>query len=187
MRHRKGKGIREKHLLCFIDYAKAFVFVGHNKLWKILKEIEVSDHLACLLGNLYAGQEAMVRTGHGKTEWFIVEKGVHHGCVLLPSLFNLCAEYIVQNAGLADSQTLIKIARRINNHRFVDTTVMAESEEELKHLLMRVKEESEKTVLKLSILKMKIIASDPIPSWQIEEGKSGNSDRFYILGLQNHC
>ena len=94
----------------------------------------------------------------------------------------------MQNAGLADSQTLIKIARRINNHRFVDdTTVMAESEEELKHLLMRVKEESEKTVLKLSILKMKIIASDPITSWQIEEGKSGNSDRFYILGLQNHC
>jgi len=156
--------------------------------WKILKEIEVSDHLACLLGNLYAGQEAMVRTGHGKMDWFIVEKGVHHGCVLSPSLFNLCAEYIMQNAGLADSQTRIKIARRINNHRFVDdTTVMAESEEELKHLLMRVKEESEKAVLKLSILKMKTIASGPITSWQIREGKSGNSDRFYFLGLQNHC
>ena len=135
--------------------------MGHNKLWKILKEIEVSDHLACLLGNLYAGQEAMVRTGHGKTEWFIVEKGVHHGCVLLPSLFNLCAEYIVQNAGLADSQTLIKIARRINNHRFVDTTVMAESEEELKSLLMKVKE-SEKAGLKLNIQKTKIM--DPVPS-----------------------
>ena len=158
--------------------------MDHNKLWRILKDTGISDHLTCLLGNLYAGQEATVRTGHE----FIVEKGVHYGCILSPSLFNLYAEHIMRNAGLAESQTRIKIAGRINNHKFADdTTVMAESEEELKHLLMRVKEESEKAGLKLSIQKMRIIASGPITSWQIEGRKSENSDRFYFLGLQNHC
>ena len=137
---------------------KAFNSMNHNKVWKILKEMKISDHLTCLLGNLYAGQEATVRTGHE----FIVEKGVHYSCILSPSLFNLYAEHIMQNAGLAESQTRIKIAGRINNHKFADdTTVMAESEEELKHLLMRVKEESEKAGLKLSNQKMKITASGP--------------------------
>ena len=120
--------------------------VDHNKLWKILKEIGIPDHLTCLLRNLYAGQEAAVRTGHGKTDWFQVGKGVRQGYILSPCLFNLYAEYIMKNAGLDEAQTGIKIAgRNINHLRYVDdTTLMAESEEELKSLLMNVKEESEK-------------------------------------------
>ena len=131
---------------CFIDYAKAFDCVDHNKLWKILKEIGIPDHLTCLLRNLYAGPEATVRTGRGTTDWFQVGKGVHQGCILSPCLFNLYAEYIMRIAGLDEAQAEIKTAgRNINNLRFADdTTLMAESEEELKSLLMKVKKESEK-------------------------------------------
>ena len=126
------------------------------------------DHLTCLLRNLYAGQEATVRTGHGTTDWFQIRKGIHQGCILSPCLLNLYAEYIMRNPGLDDSQAGIKIARRnINNLRYAEeTTLMAESEEELKSLLIKVKEESEKIGLKLNIQKTKIMASGPITSWQ---------------------
>ena len=155
---RKGRGIREqianirwitekarefqKNInFCFTDYAKAFDCVDHNKLRKILKEMGISDHLTCLLRNLYAGQEATVRTGHGTTDWFQIGKGVCQGCILTPWLFNLCAEYIMRNAGLEEVQAGIKTARRninnqyINNQYADDTTLMAESEEELKEPL----------------------------------------------------
>ena len=132
-------------------------------LWKILNEMGIPDYLTCLLRNLYAGQEATVRTGHG-TDWFQIGKGVRQGCILSPCLFNLCAEYIMRNAGLEEAQAGIKIARRsINNLRYADdTTPMAESEEELKSLLMKVKVESEKVGLKLNIQKTNIMASGPI-------------------------
>ena len=131
---------------CFIDCAKAFDCVDHNKLWKILKAMGIPDHLTCLLRNLYAGQEATVRTGHGTTDWFQTGKGVCQGCILSPCLFNFYAEYIMRNAGLEETQAGIKISgRNINKLRYADnTTLMAESEEELKSLLMKVKEESEK-------------------------------------------
>ena len=127
------------------------------------------DHLTCLLRNLYAGQEAIIRTGYGTIDWCQIGEGVHQGCILSPGLFNLCAEYIMRNAGLDEAQAGIKIARRnINNLRYADyTTLMAESEEKLKSLLMKVKEESERVGLKLSIQKTKIMASGPITSWQI--------------------
>ena len=130
--------------------------------------MRIPDHLSCLLRNLYAGQEATVRTGHGTTDWFQIEKGVHQGCILLPCLFNFYAEYIMRNVGLDEAQTGIKIAgRNINNLRYADdTTLMVESEQELKHLLMKVKEENEKVALKLNIQKTKIMASSPISSVQ---------------------
>ena len=130
-------------------------------MWKILKEMGIPDHLTCLLRNLYAGQEATVRTGHGTTEWFQIEKGVCQGCILSTCLFNLYAEYIMRNAGLEETQAGITIAgRNITNLRYADdTTLMAENEEELKRLLMKVKEESEKVGLKLNIQKTKIMAS----------------------------
>ena len=147
------------------------------------------DHLTCLLRNLYAGQEATVRTGHGTTDWFQVGEGVSQGCILSPCLFNLYAEYIIcmRNAGLNETQAGIKIARRnINNLRHThDTTLMAESEE-LKSLLMKVKEENEKVGLKLNIQKTKIMASGPITSWLKVGKKCRNSHRLYFLGLQNH-
>ena len=129
----------------------------------------IPDHLTCLLRNVYAGQEATVRTGHGTTDWFQIEKGVCQGCILSPCLFNLYAEYIMRNAGLEEAQAGIKIAgRNINNLRYADDiTLMAESEEELKSLLMKAKEESEKVGLKLNIQKTKIMASDPITLWQM--------------------
>ena len=152
---------------CFIDYAKAFDCMNHNKLRKIHKEMGVPDHLTCVLRNLYAGQKATVRTGHGTTDWFQIRKGVHQGCILSPCLFNVYVEYItyMRNAGLEEAQARIKIARRnINNLRYADdTTLMAESEE-LKSFLMKVKEESEKGGLKLNIQKTKIMASSPITS-----------------------
>ena len=142
---------------CFTDYAKVFDYVYHNKLWKILKEIGIPDHLTCLLRNLYAGQEATVRTGHGTTDWFQIGKGVRQGCILSPCLFNLYAEYIMQNDGLNEAQAGIKIAgRNINNLRYADdTTLMAESKEELKSLLMKVKEESEKVGLNSTFRKLR--------------------------------
>ena len=153
-----------------MDYAKAFDCVDHNKLWKILKQMGIPDHLTCLLRNLYAGQEATVRTGHRTTDWFQIGNGVCQGCILSPCLFNFYAEYIMRNAGLEETQTGIKIAgRNINNLRYADhITLMAESEEELKSLLLKVKEESEKVVLKLNIQKTKIMASGHITSWEID-------------------
>ena len=153
--------------------------VDHNKLWKILKEIGIPDHLTCLLRNLHAGQEATVRPGHGTTDWFQIGKGVRQGCILSPCLFNVYAEYIMRNAGLEEAQAGIKIAgRNSNNLRYADdTTLMAESEEELKSLL-KVKEESEKAGLKLNFQKTKIMASGPITSWQID----GETVADFILG-----
>ena len=141
----KAREFQKNIYFCFIDYAKALDCVDHNKLWKILKEMGIPDHLTCLLGNLYAGQEATVRTGHGTTDWFQTGKGVRQSCILSLSLFNLYTEYITRNAGLEEARAGIKIAgRNINNLRYADdTTLMAESEE-LKSLLMKVKEESEK-------------------------------------------
>ena len=140
--------------------------MDHNKLWKILKEMGIPDHLTCLLRNLFAGQESIVRDGHGTTDWLQIGKGVRQGSILSPCLFNLYVEYIMRNAGLEEAQAGIKIVgRNINNLRYADdTTLMAESEEELKSLLMKVKEESEKFGLKLNIQKMKIMAPGPITS-----------------------
>ena len=146
------------------------------------------DHLSCLLKNLYAGQEATVRTGQGTIDWFRKGKGVCQGCILSPCLFNLHAEYIMRNAGLEETQAGIKIAERNINHlRYADdTTLMAESEEEPKSLLMKMKEENGKVGLKLNIQKTKIMASDPITSWEIN-GETVETGRLYFGGLQNHC
>ena len=165
----KAREFQKNLYFCFIDYAKAFDCEDHNKLWKILKEMGIPNHLTYLLRNLYAGQEATVRTGHGTTDWFQIGKGICQGCILSPCLFNLYAEYIMRKAGLEEAQSGIKIARRnINNLRYADdTTLMAESEE-LKSLLMKVKEESKKVGLKLNIQKTKIMASGPITSWEID-------------------
>ena len=177
------KEFQKNIYFCFIDYAKAFDCVDHNKLWKILKEMEYQTP-TCLLRNLYAGQEATVRTGHGTTDWFQIGKGIHQGCILSPCLFNLYAEYIMRNAGLEEAQAGIKIAgRNINNLRYADdTTLMAESEEELKSLLMKVKEESEKVGLKLNIQKMKIMASGTITSWEIDGETVETVSDFIFLG-----
>ena len=146
--------------------------------------MEIPDHLTYLLRNLYAGQEATVRTGHGTTDWFQIGKGVCQGCILSPCLFNLYAEYIISKAGMDESQAGIKIAgRNINNLRYADdTTLMAESEEELKSLLMKVKVESEKVGLKLNIQKMKIMASGPITSWEIDGETMETVSEFIFLG-----
>ena len=174
---RKGRGTRDqiakipwimekagefqKNIYCFIYYTKAFDCVDHNKLWKTVKEMGIPDCLTCLLRNLYAGQEATVRTGHGTTDWFQIGKGICQGCILSPCLFNLYAEYIMRNAGLDEAKAGIKIAgRTTNNLRYADdTTLMAESEE-LKSLLM--KEESEKAGLMLNTQKTEIMVSGPI-------------------------
>ena len=189
---RKGRGTRDQIAsihwiiekarefqknICFFDSTKAFDCIDHNKLWKILQEMEIPDYLTCLLRNLHAGQETTVRTGHGATDCFQIGKGVHQGCILSPCLFNLYAEYIMRKAGLEEAG--IKIARRnINNLRYADdTTLMAESEEELKSLLMKVKEESENVGLR--IWSHHFMAN----RW----GKSGNRGSLYFGGLQNHC
>ena len=153
-------------LSCFFSFFNQ----DDNKMWRILKDMGIADHQTCLLRNLYAGQEATVRTGHGTTDCFQIGKGVRQVCILSPCLFNLYAEYIMRNAGLEEARAGIKIARRnINNLRYADdTTIMTEREEELKSLLMKVKEESEKVGLKLNIQKMKIMASSPITSWEID-------------------
>ena len=148
-----------------------------------LKEMGIQDHLTCLLRNLYAGQEARVRVGHGTKDWFQIGKGLHQGSILSSCLFNFCAEYIMRNAGLDEAQAGIKTAgRNINNVRYADdTTLVAESKEELESLLMKVKEESEKVGLKLNIQKTKIIASGPITSWQID-GETMETVRDFIFG-----
>ena len=163
--------------------------MDHSKLWKILKDTGMPDHLTCLLRNLYAGQEATVRTGHGTTDWFQTGKGVLQGCILSPCLFNFYAEYIMRNAGLEEAQAGIKIARRnINNLRYADdNTLREEIEEVLKSLLMNLKEESEKVGLKLNIHKTKIMPSGPITSWEID-GETVETVSDFIFGrLQNHC
>ena len=154
---------------------------GNNKLWKILKEMGIPYHLTCLLRNLYAGQEATVGTGHGTTDWFQIGKGVRQGCILSPCLFNLYAEYIMRNAGLDEAQARVKITRRNINNLIHDTTLMAESKEELKSLLMKVKEESEKVGLKLNLQKTKILASGLITLWQID-GETVETVTDFILG-----
>ena len=168
---------------CFIDYAKAFDCVDHNKLWEILQEMGIPDHITCLLRSLYADQEATVRTGRGTTDWFQIGKGARQGYILSPCLFNLYVECIMRNVGLDEAQAGIKIAgRNINNLRYIDdTTLMAESEEELKSLL-KEREESEKAGLKLNIQKTRIMASSPTTSWLIEKEKV-ESDRFYFILL----
>ena len=183
----KARESEKNTYFCFINYAKTFDFVDHNKLWKILKEMGIPNHLTCLIRNLYVGQEATVRTRHGTTDWFQIEKGVGQGSILSPCLFNLYAEYIVGNARLDEAQAANKIARRnINNLRYADdTTLMAESEEELKSLLM--KEESEKSGLILRIQKIKIMASGPITSWQIDGEKMETMTDFIFVGSKNHC
>ena len=173
----KARDFQKNIYFCFIDYAKAFDYVDHKKMWKILKEMEIPNHLSCLLRNLYAGHEATFRTEHGTTDWFQIGKGVHQGCILSPCLFNLHAEYIMRNAGLEEAQAGIQIAgRNINNLRH--TTLLAESEEELKSILMEVKEESEKVGLKLNIQKTKIMASGPITSWV--DGETMETVRDFI-------
>ena len=182
----KAREFQKNIYFCFIDYAKSFECVDHNKLWKILQEMGIPDHLTCFLRNLCAGQEATVRTGHETTDWFQIGKGVHQGCILSPCLFNLYAEYITRNAQLEEAQAGVKIAgRNINNLRYADdTTLMAESEEELNSLLMKVKEESEKVGLKLNIEKTKVMASGPITSWQIDE-ETVETVADFILGCSN--
>ena len=179
---KKQESSRKTSISAF-DYAKAFDCVDHNKLWKILKEMGIPDHMICLLRNLYAGQEATVRTGHGITDWFQIGTGVRQGCILSPCLFNLYAEYIMRNAGLEEAQAGIRISgRNINNLRYGDdTTLMAESEEELKSLLMKVKVESEKVGLKLNIQKTKIMASGPITLWEID-GETVETVSDFISG-----
>ena len=149
--------------------------------WKILKEMGIPDHLTCLLRNLYAGQEATVRTGHGATGWFQIGKGVCQGYILSPCLFNLYAEYIMRNAGLDEAQAGIKMAgRNINNSRCISKDMHIFSSKELKSLLMKVKEESEKVGLKLNIQKTKIMASGPMTSWQID-GETMETVRNFIF------
>ena len=173
----KARQFQKNIYFCFIDYAKVFDSVNHSKQWKILKEMGITDHLTCLLRNLYAGQKATVRTGHETTDWFQIGKGVHQGCILSPCLFNLYTKHHEK------CWTGIKIARRnINKLRYADDNIlMAESEEELKSLLLKVKEESEKVGLKLNIQKTKIMASGPITSWQIG-GETVETVTDFILG-----
>ena len=185
MDRRKRKRIPKKNI-CFIDYSKAFDCVDHNKLWEILQEMGIPDHLTFLLRNLCAGQEGTVSTGHGKwTGSKLGKEYVKAVCILSPCLFNLYAEYIMQNAGLDKAQAGIKIARRnINNIRYADdTTLMAESKEELKSLL-KVKEENEKVGFKLNIQKTKIMAAGPITSWQIDGETTETVADFIFLGSQ---
>ena len=179
-----GKGKRTR------DQTQTSHIAGRRvTIWKILKEMGIPEHLTCLLRNLYAGQEATVRTGHGTTDWFQIGKGGRQRCILSPCLFNFYAEYIMRNARLEEAQAGIKIAgRNINNLRYTDdTTLMAESEKELKSLLMKVKEESEKVGLKLNIQKTMIMAYGPISSWQIDGETVETVADFTFSGLQNHC
>ena len=157
-----------------------------GKFWKRWEWIP--DHLTCLLRNLHAGQETTVRTGHGTTDWFQIGKGVHQGCILWPCLFNLHAEYSLRNAGLDEAQAGIKFSgRNINNLRYADDTTLMTQRKEIESLLMRTKGESEKAGLKLNYQKTKVVASDPITSWQIDGETVETVRDFYLLGLQNHC
>ena len=181
---KKAREFQKNVYFSFIDYAKVFDCVDHNKLWKILKEMGIPESLTCLLRTLYAGQEAAVRSGHGTTDWLQIGKRVCQGCILSPCLFNLYAKYIMRNAGLEEAQAGMKIAgRNINNLKPADdTTLMAESEEELRSLLMKVKEESEKVGLKRNIQKTKIMASGTITSWEIDGEAVETVSDFILLG-----
>ena len=177
---KKAREFQKNTYFCFIDYSKASDHVDHNKLWKSLKEMGLPDYLTCLLRNLYAGQEATVRTGHGTTDWFKIGKGVCQGCILSPCLFNLYAEYIMRYSGLDEAQIGIKFARRnINNLRYADDTILMAESEELKSLLI-VREESEKVGLKLNIQKTKIMSCGPITSWQID-GERVETVAYFIF------
>ena len=185
---KKQKSSRKTFISALLTLPKPLtVWITRN--WKILKEMAIPDHLTCFLRNLYASQEATVRTGHGTTDWFQIGKGVHQGCILSPCLFNFYLEYIIRNAGLEDAQAGIKIAGRyINNLRYADDiTFMAESEEELKSFLMKLKEESEIAGLKFNIQKAKIMASGPITSWEIDGETVERMAEFIFWGLQNQC
>ena len=166
---KKQESSRKTSVSALLTMPKPFDCVDHNKLWKILKEMEIWDHRTCLLSNLYAGQEATVRARHGTVDWFQIGKGVGQGCILSLCLFNLYAEYIMGNAGLDEAWAVIKIAwRNINNLRYADdTTLMTGSKEELKSLLMKVKEESEEAGLKQHS-ETKMMASSPITSWHVD-------------------
>ena len=179
---KKAKEFQKNIYFSFIVYAKAFDCVDHNNLWKILKEIGIPDHLTCLLRNLYASQEAIVRTGHGTTDWFQIGKGVYQGCISHPA-------YLTDMQSTSCEMTGWMIAgRNINNLRYADdTTLMAESEEELKSLLIKVKEESKNVDLKCNIQKTKIMASGPITSWQIDGETVETVSDIILGGLQNHC
>ena len=181
----KSKGIAEKHLLLLHDNTKAFHCMDHNKLWKILKEMEIPDHLTCFLRNMHADQEATVRIGHGTTDWFKIGKGGQQGCILSSCLFNFYTEYIIWKDRLDESQAGFNTAgRNIDNLRHGDNTaLMVEIEEQLKSFLMRVKEKSEKVGFKLNIKKTKIMASGLITSQQIDGGKVEQWQIFYFLGL----
>ena len=179
----KARPFQKNISFCFIDYTKVFDRVDHNELWTMLKQMGIPDHLTCLLRNLCVGQEATVKTGRRTTDWFQIGKGVCQGCIFSPCLLKLYAEYIMRNTVLDEAQAGIKSAgRNINRLRYADdTTLLAESEEKLKSLLVKVKEESEKIGLKLSIWKTKIMASGPITSWQID-GETVEKVTDLILG-----
>ena len=186
--HRKSKRVPGKHLLLlYLLCQSLWLWISIN-CGKFLKDTGISDHLICLLRNLYAGQEATLRTGHGTTDWFHIGKGVRQGYILSPCLFSVYAEYIMRNTGLDEEQAGITIVERnINNLRYADdTTLMAEHEEELKSLLMKEKEESEIGSLKLNFQKNKIMAFSPITSWQIA-GETVETVADYFGELQNHC
>ena len=180
----KAREFQKSIDFCFIDYSKAFECVYHNKLWKILKEMWIPDHLTCLLRNLYAGQEATVKTGQGTMDWFQIGKAVCQGCILSPCLFSFYPEYIMWNARLDESQAGIKIAKRnINNLRYTDdTTLTAGNEKELKSLLIKVRGEWKNSAFR------KLVSWNLVPSLHgNKRGNSGSSDRFSFVGLQNHC
>ena len=181
--HRKSKRIPEK-TSASLTMLKPLTAWITTKLWKILQDMGIQDHLTYLLRNLYASQEATVRNRHGTMDWFKIGKRVHQGCILSPCLFNLFAECIMQNAGLDEAQAVIKITgRNINNLKYADdTTIMAETEEDVKSLLMKVKEESEKADLKLNIQKSKTMASSSITSWQIHGETMETVTDFILLG-----
>ena len=183
----KAREFQKNIYFCFIDYAKTFDCVDHNKLWTVLKEMGIPDHLTCLLTNLYAGQEAAVRTGHGTTDWFQIGKGAPQGCILSPCLFNIYAEYITRNAGLEETQAGIKIAgRNINNLSYADdTTLMAESEEELNSLLMKVRGKW-KSWLKVQHSENEDHGIQSHHFMANRWGNSGHSDWLHFSGLQNH-
>ena len=185
---KKQESSRKVSISAFLTMPKPLtVWITIN--WKILKEMGIPDHLTCLLRKLYAGQEATVRTGHGTTDWFQIGKGVRQGCVLSPCLFNFFAEHVMRNPGLEETQAGIKIAGRNSNHlRYAeDTTLMAESEEEVKSLLMKMKEESEKAWLKAQHSENEDHGIWSHHFMGNRWGNSGNSVRLYFLGLQNHC
>ena len=189
MDHRKNEIIPEKRLLLLYWLWQSLWLYGSQQTMENSERDGNTRPPDLPLEKLYAGQEATVRTGHGTTDWLQIGKGVHQGCILSPCLFKFCAEYIMRNAGLDEAQAGIKIARRnINNFRYADdTTLIAESEEELKSLLMKVTEESEEVGLKLNIQKTKITASGPITSWQIGGKTLETVTDFIFGGLQNHC